>query len=1014
MNQEEIRQVTSRDEKWVSTKERVKISTTNVRLETTVPQKEETFQFWYIVKKVTGTNSYEFHLANKKCLVDAEVFRKILDICPRVQGVDFTEVLDDESTLTFLIDLGYKVSFWENVDYPELIWEDFVFQIDQKMEKQRRHEIMSYPRLKFVRIGEDFQEYGLPILETMLTKKIKQLEFYKMFIKYSTGLIPPKKSIGSRRVIKKKVTIFADDNIIPKPDVSLEVGKSMSLIEAAKEKATRQVHATHERFVTESDPEPARRRPSEKLAADKMQALKASRKSIRSQPHAGVSSKGTGTKPRVLDELKITPITSSEGTEDQGDDENIPWESTDEDEEKKDDDDDADDDKSIDLEKTDYEETNDKFMHSEEYVQDNDEETNDELVHSDEQVNDDVDEEMINAKDADTGNDDEEIIDAAKADAEKTEEAKDDIKKAEFLQQAPSYRNLQGFGNQFLNLSFDTSLIGTVKDTTVAEINSLLDVQIQQEIPHIKSPSVLTVSVSVISEPLVLISIPQTPLVAPATTLLPPPTISSISHLNEVDHTTTLCASLRSEIPSAVNAYLGSNLGDALQKPWFNNMVSAAKNPLTFDKLIATPIDFSKYAMNQLKIDNLTQGHLVGPVYKLLKGTCTSSIELEYNIEECFKALIDKLDRNNPKGDRCPFDLTKPLPLKGRPGRLTVVAEYFFNNDLEVLKSLDLEKRYTTSITKTKATRYEIGGIEDTVPTLCSTTKVGYNKDVEKGIKHWGDKRQLWYRSQLNKLSKHIVYSTQNKRQHWYRSQLLQLDGSDIVGFIVALHMFTRSLIIKIRVEDLQLGVESYQKKLNITKPQKTYPGIEFKELYTQSFDPPWIIYEDLNKQKRVMRADELYKRLGLMVELINKKMLEMRIIRNLERMVGAWELEMDYRLMTPILTWEPNNTFKDEHSDGEIVPESLFEDGELENNHVDGIFSKKEKEVSEDPFNLYSLLKRQNKLDDKDTNSEDSLKHPPGFTPLTHNCENDTSEKKVVFWVPHQRHISITPTPLL
>ncbi|GKB10443.1 hypothetical protein Tco_1033529 [Tanacetum coccineum] len=34
--------------------------------------------------------------------------------------------------------------------------------------------------------------------------------------------------------------------------------------------------------------------------------------------------------------------------------------------------------------------------------------------------------------------------------------------------------------------------------------------------------------------------------------------------------------------------------------------------------------------------------------------------------------------------------------------------------------------------------------------------------------------------------------------------------------------------------------------------------------------------------------------------------------------------------------------------------------------------------------------------MDDKDTNSEDSLKHPPGFTPLTHNCENDTSEKKV------------------
>ncbi|GKG52877.1 hypothetical protein Tco_0549989, partial [Tanacetum coccineum] len=44
MNQEEMSQVTTHDEKWVPTKERVKISTTNVRLETTVPQKEDTFQ----------------------------------------------------------------------------------------------------------------------------------------------------------------------------------------------------------------------------------------------------------------------------------------------------------------------------------------------------------------------------------------------------------------------------------------------------------------------------------------------------------------------------------------------------------------------------------------------------------------------------------------------------------------------------------------------------------------------------------------------------------------------------------------------------------------------------------------------------------------------------------------------------------------------------------------------------------------------------------------------------------
>ncbi|GKA05958.1 retrovirus-related pol polyprotein from transposon TNT 1-94 [Tanacetum coccineum] len=47
------------------------------------------------------------------------------------------------------------------------------------------------------------------------------------------------------------------------------------------------------------------------------------------------------------------------------------------------------------------------------------------------------------------------------------------------------------------------------------------------------------------------------------------------------------------------------------------------------------------------------------------------------------------------------------------------------------------------------------------VPTLWSPTKVAYDKDAEKGIKHWGERRKLWHRSQMNKFSKHKVYSTQ-------------------------------------------------------------------------------------------------------------------------------------------------------------------------------------------------------------------------------------------------------------
>ncbi|GJR94355.1 hypothetical protein Tco_0266529 [Tanacetum coccineum] len=105
MNPQESEQVIARDELWVPSAERVNISTTNVRLKTTVKQKEETFQVFIDIK---GSESYEFLLADKRCVIDAEVFRKILDICPRKEGEDFTEVQNDEDTLTFLVDLGYS------------------------------------------------------------------------------------------------------------------------------------------------------------------------------------------------------------------------------------------------------------------------------------------------------------------------------------------------------------------------------------------------------------------------------------------------------------------------------------------------------------------------------------------------------------------------------------------------------------------------------------------------------------------------------------------------------------------------------------------------------------------------------------------------------------------------------------------------------------------------------------------------------------------------------------------
>ncbi|GKB11974.1 hypothetical protein Tco_0845897 [Tanacetum coccineum] len=592
MSQEQ-RQQAAHEEKLVPSADRVKISATNMRIEPSVPQKTLAT---IINKCLSGKTSNNDRLRQSRVAIFWGMFHE------------------------------------ENVDYLELIWEDFAYKINYRQARLRRREIMSYPRftkiiinhflslnpsipkvprsgmhtikddevirrLKFVKIGEDFEEYGRTIPKTMLTEGIKKA--------------------------KKKVSISADDNIIPEPDVALELGKSMSLTEAKEEEAARRVHATHERLVTESDPKPARRstrrRPSgidfrdtssvsKKKSPDQSQKLKG-------------SSEGTGVSPGVPDESTVILTTSSEGN---GTKPGVPDEVKGsfeaKEEEKKDDDED---DKSIDIKKT-----------------DDDEESDDEFMHGDEYVHDDVDEEMKYV--AKTRKDDEEIIDVEKTDAEKTEVTKGDLEQARKLPLTSSSLFVSsGFGNQFLNLSSDTSLIGTTKESADIEINSLLDIQIQQEVPHIQSPSILTVPVLMIPKPMVLSPIPEIPTVTPVTTLLPPPFITNLTHvlqqqttpiptppittaapsattipdplpaivqrvsklekdvqeLKQVDQSLTIIATIRSQVPAAVDEYLGSSLGDALQKI---KQEQAAKEKML--KFLATPYDLALKAEFKQKL----------------------------------------------------------------------------------------------------------------------------------------------------------------------------------------------------------------------------------------------------------------------------------------------------------------------------------------------------------------------------------------------------------------------------
>nr|GEW00106.1 hypothetical protein [Tanacetum cinerariifolium] len=62
------------------------------------------------------------------------------------------------------------------------------------------------------------------------------------------------------------------------------------------------------------------------------------------------------------------------------------------------------------------------------------------------------------------------------------------------------------------------------------------------------------------------------------------------------------------------------------------------------------------------------------------------------------------------------------------------------------------------------------------------------------------------------------------------------------------------------RVEDLQLGVKSYQKKPNLTKPDTYRANLKRKEAYTAYSNPQGFIYQNKDKKNRLMPIDELYK----------------------------------------------------------------------------------------------------------------------------------------------------------
>nr|GEV50826.1 hypothetical protein [Tanacetum cinerariifolium] len=358
---------------------------------------------------------------------------------------------------------------------------------------------------------------------------------------------------------------------------------------------------------------------------------------------------------------------------------------------------------------------------------------------------------------------------------------------------------------------------------------------------------------------------------------------------------------------------------------WISKLAKQADSRSSFNELLDTPLDFSNLIMNQLRVDTMTPELLAGPTFELMKGSCTSLIELEYHLEEVYKATMDQLDWVNPE------------------------------------------------VMKTKAADYrQIKWIEDLAPrTMWIQEPIDYDKHALWGVSHWGWKRQQFYGFTVNRESaldeyskRRIIAITNLKIVEWHsykhldcimvgrdddklykfkegdfkrlrlqdiedmllllvQGKLSNLTIEERFAFNVSFRMFTRRIVIQRRVEDLQLGIERYQKRLNLNKPDTYRFDLKRREAYTAYSNPRGFIYQNKDKKNRLIRIDELHKfsdetlndvrnalddcrkgirmqylpqiiwregdkdRTAAMIQAVDKMLKTRRIMRSLEKFVG-------------------------------------------------------------------------------------------------------------------------------
>ncbi|GJV33932.1 hypothetical protein Tco_1394332 [Tanacetum coccineum] len=430
------------------------------------------------------------------------------------------------------------------------------------------------------------------------------------------------------------------------------------------------------------------------------------------------------------------------------------------------------------------------------------------------------------------------------------------------------------------------------------EIISMMDIKVQHEDLSIQTSPLFTIHVLVISETstapaitipphiLPFIALPQqsTPIPTPTSTEATISTTSApnsktlsavhlrlsniekeVKELKNVDHSSALLATIKSEVPTFGKEDLETSLDDALYKMLQRHIVELIKEH-------SIPADVVEKLKQQYKPQKSAED-----IRKVKMEHAAKKKETKYAITSSDTVELQEFDQKRTLFKT--MTKTKSFNKNTKHKALYhALIEYILEDENAMDKGVtdkskkrnpdDADKneghptRSNQGLKRKKTSKDDLGedmGNTDEPPVVKADPKDWTSlRDSQRHVQNYGHLEEIEVRRSDQQLYKFMegdfprlyLNDIEDMILPVVQNRLFNLKGKDIVHLAAALRMFTGRIIIQKRVEDLQLGVESYQKKLNISKPRTREEDLSQRSPYTTLSDPQGVIYEDkLNKE---------------------------------------------------------------------------------------------------------------------------------------------------------------------